>query len=61
LGFFLAQSGVRQAIHDVMRFGFARVSTASARCDLALITDAEFRDDPSQSGYREGRPPHEKV
>jgi alpha-glucosidase len=53
---------VRQAIHDVMRF-WLRKGVDGFRVDVIwhLIKDAEFRDNPLNPGYREGRPPHEKI
>ncbi len=53
---------VRQAIHDVMRF-WLRKGVDGFRVDVIwhLIKDAEFRDNPSNPDYREGRPPHEKI
>jgi alpha-glucosidase len=53
---------VRQAIHDVMRF-WLRKGIDGFRVDVIwhLIKDAEFRDNPPNPGYREGRPPHEKF
>jgi alpha-glucosidase len=53
---------VRQAIHDVMRF-WLRKGVDGFRVDVIwhLIKDAEFRDNPPNPGYREGRPPHERI
>jgi alpha-glucosidase len=53
---------VRQAIHDVMRF-WLRKGVDGFRVDVIwhLIKDAEFRDNPSNPDYSEGRPPHEKI
>ncbi len=53
---------VRQAIHDVMRF-WLRKGVDGFRVDVIwhLIKDAEFRDNPSNPNYSEGRPPHEKI
>jgi len=53
---------VRQAIHDVMRFWLCK-GVDGFRVDVIwhLIKDAEFRDNPSNPNYREGRPPHEKI
>jgi alpha-glucosidase len=53
---------VRQAIHDVMRF-WLRKGVDGFRVDVIwhLIKDAELRDNPPNPGYREGRPPHEKI
>lgn len=53
---------VRQAVHDVMRF-WLRKGVDGFRVDVIwhLIKDAEFRDNPPNPNYREGRPPHEKI
>ncbi len=53
---------VRAAIYDVMRFWLGR-GVDGFRVDVVwhLIKDAEFRDNPPNPYYREGRPPHEKV
>jgi alpha-glucosidase len=53
---------VRQAIYDVMRF-WLRKGVDGFRVDVIwhLIKDAEFRDNPPNPNYIEGRPPHEKV
>jgi alpha-glucosidase len=53
---------VRQAIHEVMRF-WLRKGVDGFRVDVIwhLIKDAEFRDNPPNPGYREGRPPHHKI
>jgi alpha-glucosidase len=53
---------VREAIHDVMRF-WLRKGVDGFRVDVIwhLIKDAEFRDNPSNPHFREGRPPHEKI
>jgi alpha-glucosidase len=53
---------VREAIHDVMRFWLAR-GVDGFRVDVIwhLIKDAEFRDNPQNPHYVEGRPPHEKI
>ena len=53
---------VRQAIHDVMRF-WLRKGVDGFRVDVIwhLIKDAEFRDNPSNPNYSEGRPLHEKI
>jgi alpha-glucosidase len=52
---------VRAAIYDVMRFWLRR-GVDGFRVDAVwhLIKDAEFRDNPPNPFYREGRPPHEK-
>jgi alpha-glucosidase len=53
---------VRQAIYDVMRFWLGK-GVDGFRVDVIwhLIKDAEFRDNPPNPHYREGRPPHEKF
>jgi alpha-glucosidase len=53
---------VREAIWDVMRF-WLRKGVDGFRVDVIwhLIKDAEFRDNPPNPFYREGRPPHEKI
>jgi alpha-glucosidase len=53
---------VRRAIHDVMRF-WLRKGVDGFRVDVIwhLIKGAEFRDNPPNPDYREGRPPHEKI
>jgi alpha-glucosidase len=53
---------VRSAIFDVMRF-WLRQGVDGFRVDVLwhLIKDAEFRDNPPNPGYREGRPPHERI
>jgi alpha-glucosidase len=53
---------VRQAIHDVMRF-WLRKGVDGFRVDVIwhLIKDAEFRDNPPNPAFREGRPPHERI
>ena len=53
---------VREAIFDVMRF-WLRKGVDGFRVDVLwhLIKDAEFRDNPPNPFYREGRPPHEKI
>jgi len=53
---------VRQAVHDVMRF-WLRKGVDGFRVDVIwhLIKDAEFRDNPPNPHFREGRPPHEKI
>jgi len=53
---------VRQAIHDVMRF-WLRKGVDGFRVDVIwhLIKDAEFRDNPPNPDFREGRPPHQKI
>ena len=53
---------VREAIYDVMRF-WLRKGVDGFRVDVIwhLIKDAEFRDNPPNPHYVEGRPPHEKI
>jgi alpha-glucosidase len=53
---------VRQAVYDVMRF-WLRKGVDGFRVDVIwhLIKDAEFRDNPPNPDFREGRPPHEKI
>jgi alpha-glucosidase len=53
---------VRAAIYDVMRF-WLRKGVDGFRVDVIwhLIKDAEFRDNPLNPYYHEGRPPHEKL
>src|ERR1700736_5557165 len=53
---------VREAIYDVMRF-WLRKGGDGFRVDVIwhLIKDAEFRDNPPNPDFRDGRPPHEKV
>ncbi len=53
---------VRAAMYDVMRFWLRR-GVDGFRVDAVwhLIKDAEFRDNPPNPFYREGRPPHEKM
>jgi alpha-glucosidase len=53
---------VRRAIYDVMCF-WLRKGVDGFRVDVIwhLIKDAEFRDNPPNPDYREGRPPHEKI
>src|SRR5216683_2243513 len=53
---------VREAIYDVMRF-WLRKGIDGFRVDVIwhLIKDAEFRDNPPNPYFREGRPPHEKI
>jgi alpha-glucosidase len=53
---------VRQAMYDVMRFWLRR-GVDGFRVDVIwhLIKDAAFRDNPPNPGFREGRPPHERV
>jgi alpha-glucosidase len=52
---------VREAMYDVMRF-WLRKGVDGFRVDVIwhLIKDAQFRDNPPNPNYREGRPPHEK-
>ena len=53
---------VREAIYDVMRF-WLRTGVDGFRVDVIwhLIKDAEFRDNPPNPNFYEGRPPHEKI
>ncbi|MBR0692213.1 alpha-amylase family glycosyl hydrolase [Bradyrhizobium lablabi] len=53
---------VRQAIYDVMRFWLGK-GIDGFRVDVIwhLIKDAEFRDNPPNLHYLEGRPPHERI
>jgi alpha-glucosidase len=53
---------VREAIYDVMRF-WLRKGVDGFRVDVIwhLIKDAEFRDNPPNPHFREGRPPNEKI
>ncbi len=53
---------VRHAVHDVMRF-WLRKGVDGFRVDVIwhLIKDAEFRDNPPNPAFREGRPPHERI
>jgi alpha-glucosidase len=53
---------VRTAMYDVMRF-WLRKGVDGFRVDVLwhLVKDAEFRDNPPNPGYIEGRPPNERV
>jgi alpha-glucosidase len=53
---------VRQAIYDVMRFWLQR-GVDGFRVDVLwhLIKDSEFRDNPPNSNFGQGRPPHEAL
>src|SRR3954452_13779506 len=53
---------VREAIYDVMRFWLRR-GVDGFRVDVIwhLVKDSEFRDNPSNPHFVEGRPPHEKI
>jgi alpha-glucosidase len=53
---------VREAIYEVMRF-WLRKGVDGFRVDVIwhLIKDAEFRDNPPNPHFVEGRPPHEKI
>jgi alpha-glucosidase len=53
---------VREAIYDVMRF-WLRKGVDGFRVDVIwhLIKDAEFRDNPPNPYYHDGRPPHETI
>ena len=53
---------VREAIFEVMRF-WLRKGVDGFRVDVIwhLIKDAEFRDNPPNPNFHEGRPPHERI
>jgi alpha-glucosidase len=53
---------VRAAMHDVLRFWLAR-GVDGFRVDVMwhLIKDAQFRDDPPNPAYREGRPDIQRI
>ena len=53
---------VRQALYEVMRYWLRR-GVDGFRVDVIwhLIKDAEFRDNPLNPDFRDGRPPHEKF
>jgi alpha-glucosidase len=53
---------VREAIYDVMHFWLNK-GVDGFRVDVIwhLIKDAEFRDNPPNPFYRDGRPPNEKL
>jgi alpha-glucosidase len=53
---------VRQAIYDVMRF-WLRKGVDGFRVDVIwhLIKDGEFRDNPINPNFRDGRRPHERI
>ena len=53
---------VRAAIYDVMRF-WLRKGVDGFRVDVLwhLVKDADFRDNPPNPGFLEGRPPHERI
>jgi alpha-glucosidase len=53
---------VREAIYDVMRFWLRR-GVDGFRVDVIwhLIKDAEFRDNPPNPHFVEGRPPNERI
>jgi alpha-glucosidase len=53
---------VREAILDVMRF-WLRKGVDGFRVDVIwhLIKDAEFRDNPPNPNFHQGRPPHERI
>ena len=53
---------MREAIYDVMRFWLGK-GVDGFRVDVIwhLIKDVEFRDNPPNPHYLEGRPPHEKI
>jgi alpha-glucosidase len=53
---------VREAIYDVMRF-WLRKGVDGFRVDVIwhLIKDLQFRDNPVNPHFVEGRPPHERI
>jgi alpha-glucosidase len=53
---------VREAIYQVMRFWLGK-GVDGFRVDVIwhLIKDAQFRDNPPNPHYHEGRPPHERI
>ncbi|MGC2086520.1 MAG: alpha-amylase family glycosyl hydrolase [Bradyrhizobium sp.] len=53
---------VRAAMYDLMRF-WLRKGVNGFRVDVLwhLVKDAQFRDNPPNPGYIEGRPPNERV
>ena len=53
---------MREAIYDVMRF-WLRKGVDGFRVDVIwhLIKDFQFRDNPPNPHFVEGRPPHEKI
>ncbi|MFL6797551.1 MAG: alpha-amylase family glycosyl hydrolase [Xanthobacteraceae bacterium] len=53
---------VRAAIYDVMRFWLRR-GVDGFRVDVLwlVMKDAEFRDNPTNSGFRAGEPPHHAL
>ena len=53
---------VREAMYNVMRF-WLRKGVDGFRVDVIwhLIKDAEFRDNPPNPNFHEGRPPNEKI
>ena len=53
---------VREAIYDAMRF-WLRKGVDGFRVDVIwhLIKDAEFRDNPPNPHFHDGRPPHERI
>jgi alpha-glucosidase len=53
---------VREAIYDAMRFWLRR-GVDGFRVDVIwhLIKDSQFRDNPPNPHFVEGRPPHEKI
>lgn len=53
---------VRAAIYEVMRF-WLRKGVDGFRVDVIwhLIKDDQFRDNPPNPDYRQGRPPHEQL
>jgi alpha-glucosidase len=53
---------VREAIYNVMRFWLGK-GVDGFRVDVIwhLIKDVDFRDNPPNPHYVDGRPPHEKI
>jgi len=53
---------VREAIFEVMRFWLGK-GVDGFRVDVIwhLIKDAEFRDNPPNPNFHQGRPPHERI
>ncbi len=53
---------VRRAMYDAMRFWLRR-GVDGFRVDVIwhMIKDAQFRDNPPNPDFREGRPPHERI
>jgi alpha-glucosidase len=46
-------------MRDVMRFWLGGVDGFRVDVIWHLMKDAQFRDNPSNPNFREGRPPHE--